>query len=169
MSLSVAGVFSSYDHAKAAIDLLLQTGVNAKQLCITGTDCDHFREVISALRTHKVSKLILVLPLAGMLVGGYWGYIGCPHLDAPPPSAIISTMMAMFCGGMIGLWLATHASAIVNLDNLPDTEAALIEAPVEEGVISIAVVATDYNQSSRVLTDLLKAGARTVKQTETSH
>lgn len=151
MKATVHTTFPDYDTASDALNKLLSIGIDPKQMTIVGEDSDKFREATSMLGRHSISKSVALIAVLGAAIGAYWGFVGLPGITGDAEYRMAASAMGIICGAVLGLWTSIHTVGVLSIDNLPPTDAKMIEGCVDGSVMSLSIEATGERQLDAII------------------
>jgi hypothetical protein len=162
MSHSVVhAVFFNNNDAAGAIGALTSAGFSPSQLSVIGKDSDDFRVATATLESTKANRLMIVLGIAGAFVGSIIGATGVhfvPGFDATYITPV--TLTTSFAGIAVGMVTGLATGAIVQLDNIPESEAEVRLGSVQDGDMAVSISTKDAAELERAQTILRDNGAK---------
>lgn len=158
---TVHAVFFNNNDAAGAIEALATAGFAPSKFSIIGQDSDDFRMATATLESKKANRLMIVLGIVGAAFGTIIGATGVhfmPGFDAYYISPI--TLTAAFSGLAMGMVTGLATGAIVQLDNIPVSEAEVRLGAVRDGDMTVSLVTEDEAELERAQTLLKEHGAK---------
>lgn len=154
-------VFRSNGDATGAVEELIAAGFKPSQLSVIGMDSDSFRVATATLNSTKGNRLMMILGVVGAAMGAVIGATGVhfiPGFDATYITPV--TLTTAFSGIAVGLVTGLATGAIVQIDNIPESEALVRLGTVHDGEFVVSITTKTSEELNKAQSIVMQNGAQ---------